>query len=197
MVEGRRNVRALSAYALVLASVVPAAAQEATASASQPAAQVTLSLADVIAPPEWEMRVGLTMATAEGTQVGRVRMRVGYPSKVLQFVRVESSEELKGAGLELRAEPAKGTAAAETSWLDVEVPASAPPKALTAGRLGTLLFKVAGNAEARDWPLTIEDVHAWGVSSPSAELKAAAAPAAKMTVAPPGLPIFACFFYMH
>jgi hypothetical protein len=181
---------------VLLASVV-AAAQETTGAAPQAPAQVTISLADVIAPPEWEMRVGVSMATAEGAEVGRVTMRVGYPAAVLQFLRAESSEELKGAGVELRGQTVNGPAGAETAWVQVEAPAATPRKALPSGRLGTLLFKVAETAEPRDWPLTVADVHAWGVSPPPAELKAAAAPAAKMTVAPPGLPIFACFFYMH
>ena len=75
--------------------------------------------------------------------------------------------------------------------------AGAAGKALPTGRVAIVVFKVRVDAATRTWPMTASDVQAWGVGTSGAALTAAAAPAAKFTVSPPGLPIFGCFFYMH
>lgn len=75
--------------------------------------------------------------------------------------------------------------------------AGAAGKTLPSGRVAIVVFKVLVDAQTKSWPMTAKDVQAWGVGASAAELTAAAAPAAKFTVSPPGLPIFGCFFYMH
>lgn len=81
--------------------------------------------------------------------------------------------------------------------LEFRPAAGAGGKTLPSGRVAIVAFKVLVDAQTKSWPMTARDVQAWGVGASAAEVTAAAAPAAKFTVSPAGLPIFGCFFYMH
>lgn len=198
-----RNV--FGACALAMLACVQAAAQEVKPSPPQeakpspPAAEapVTVTIADTAAPQEWEVSVPVAVKLTDGTQVGRLSMKLVYSSKVLRYSSVKSTDTLKGAGFEVTA----GTPAitGETGALPLEfkpTAAAAAAKGIPTARIAIVVFKVVKDAEEKSWPMTTKDVQAWtfGDTSP---VKAASGPPAKFVVSPAGLPIFGCFFYMH
>lgn len=201
-------LKGLGASLLVILGVSPVLAQEAAAPTGDPA--VTVSIGDTAAPPEWELSVPVTLAIAKGSNVGRLSMRLEYPARALRYVSVRGTDTLKTAGFEVRASPpattsdVKGSAPAardkeQTGELGLEFrpAAGSGEKTLPSARVAIVVFKVLVDAQAKSWPLTPKDVQAWGAGPAAAEVKTAAAPAAKFTVSPAGLPIFGCFFYMH
>jgi len=187
-----------SLFSILLLSSSPLLAQDTSAAAVQPEGKATVVLGSATAPPEWEVRVPISLTLGEGTQVGRFTIRIAYPAQVLRYIKVERSEPLEKAGLDVKAEPVKGAAGADTAHLQIEIVASAKEsKPIPSGVIANVVFNVTDKAEPRSWPITVDEVKAWAPSPSSAELKSADGRPGTLTVAPPGLPIFACFFYMH
>jgi hypothetical protein len=156
--------------------------------------KVTVGLVDAIAPATWEIRVPVEVTVAPGTSVARVSFQVLYPAKILEYQRTEAAEMLQAAGIELKAQPPQTKS--DPASVEIEIAANAKLKTLPSGRLGNVVFKIADAAEEGESAVKAAQVKAWG-PTPSAALGAAAGPDGKLTVAPPGLPIFACFYYMH
>lgn len=180
----------------VVLSVLPLAAQEPVTPGQTAEPQVTVSLRDTAAPPNWELSVPVSVTLAAGAEVGRLSMRLPYPAKVLRFENVKGTDTLKKAGFEVTGSaPAKLETGAVS--LEFRPAADASSKSLPSGTIAIVVFKVQVDAETKDWPMSAEDVRAWSPGTNAAELKAASGPAAKFTVSPAGLPIFGCFFYMH
>jgi hypothetical protein len=159
---------------------------------------VTVIVADTAAPQEWEVSVPVALKLADGTQVGRLSMKLVYSSKVLKYASVKSTETLKGAGFEVSA----GTPEVNetTGELPLEfklTPGATSPKGIPSARIAIVVFKVVKDAEEKTWPMSTKDVQAWAFGAGGAPVKTASGPPAKFVVAPAGLPIFGCFFYMH
>lgn len=199
------------AWLLIVLAVSPVVAQDAKPAASADAV-VTVAIGDTAAPPDWELSVPVALTVAEGAEVGRLSMRLGYPANALRYVSVNGTETLKTAGFEVTtsataskskispsASAGKKTKKEETGEIALEFRPAADSggKSLPSGRVAIVVFKVLVDAEAKSWPMTAKDVQAWRTAAGAAEVKTAAAPAAKFTVSPAGLPIFGCFFYMH
>lgn len=173
------------------------AAQEAVPPAATQDAKVTVLIADTTAPSEWELRVPVSVKLAEGAEVGRLSMRFVYPSKILTFVSANATETLKGAGFGVTAEAAKIEGDVASVALTLQ-PADKKLTVLPAGVVTIVVLKVAEDAEEmKSWSLTAEDVKAVGRAPKAVELKAVAGQAGTLLIAPGGLPIFNCFFYMH
>ena len=175
----------------------PAAAQEPKPTDPATQAPVTVIVADTAAPQEWEVSVPVAVKLDDETRIGRLTMKLVYSSKVLKFASVKSTETLKGAGFEVTA----GTPVvnAETGELPLEfklTPGATSPKGIPSARIAIVVFKVVKDAEEKTWPMSTKDVQSWAFEG-GAPVKTASGPAAKFVVAPAGLPIFGCFFYMH
>ena len=192
------------ACALAMLACVQAAAQEAKPSTpqdtkpSQTAAEapVTVTIADTAAPQEWEVSVPVAVKLTDGTQVGRLSMKLVYPAKVLRYASVKSTDTLKGAGFDVTAGTPVITGDTGALPLEFKPTAAAAAKGIPAARIAIVTFKVVKDAEEKSWPMTTKDVQAWAFGDTS-PVKAASGPAAKFVVSPAGLPIFGCFFYMH
>ncbi len=177
---------------LVLAGAAAAPAQEPPA---EPKA--TLSIQNAMAPPEWELRVPVTLTVPDVLQIGRLKTRITYPTNMIDFQKVQATNTLKEAGYDLKVDIAKPTGTAGSVQVET-VAAFQKGKRLPSGIIAILVFKVANDAKEGDsFALTAEDVHAWGLKAGSGEVKVVAEVAATVTVSPAGLPIFNCFFYMH
>ena len=155
---------------------------------------MTVVLADTTAPPNWEMRVRLSANVEPGTQVGRLTLTLGFP-KLFSYLRVEPGDPLKPDIAEVKVEPVK--AAGDASSVQLEVLPIKGANSIPSGALANLVFKIADEAEPGSAEITASDVKAWGPAPAAAAVVAAAGPAARITIAPGGLPIFNCFFYMH
>lgn len=189
----------LQVVSRVCAVVVLTASSVAAQEAPQPAAvdaKVTVAISDTTAPPDWELSVPVSVEVVEGSEVGRLSVRVVYPAAPLAYVGVKPTETLTKAGFGVKASAPAVTGENRSLTLEFE-PAEKKPARLTSGRIAILMFKVAHDAEEKGWPMTAENVQAWGPGPSSPKLVAAAAGPATFTVASAGLPIFACFFYMH
>ena len=81
----------------------PAAAQDPKPADTAAQAPVTVIVADTAAPQEWEVSVPVAVKLEDGTQLGRLSMKLVYSSKVLKYASVKSTETLKGAGFEVTA----------------------------------------------------------------------------------------------
>lgn len=184
------------ALAVVVLSAASATAQQTAQPAAPTDAKVTVSLDDTTAPPDWELSVPVSVQVAEGTEVGRLSVRISYPTAAVSYLGVKATETLTKAGLAMKA--SDPTTKGETASVELEfAPAEKKPAALPSGRIAIVTFKVAHDAEEKGWPMTAEDVRAWSTAPGAAALQAAAKGPATLTVASAGLPIFACFFYMH
>jgi hypothetical protein len=180
--------------ALVLAAS-PVTAQQAPAQKT-PDAAVTVSIGDTTAPPDWELSVPVAAELAAGAQVGRLSVTVTYPKAAVEYVGVRGTETLKNAGFDVKA----GTPASKADIGSVALefaPAQNKTGTLPPGRIAIIEFKIAHDAEEKAWEMAAGDVKAWGPAPAAPVLKTAAAAPATLTVASGGLPIFACFFYMH
>lgn len=183
--------------AVAVLSGLPLPGQEPVTPTQAAEPQVTVTIRDTAAPPNWELSVPVTVTLAAGAEVGRLSLRLPYPTKALRYESVKGTDTLKKAGFDVT-----GSAPAtklETGAVSLEFrPAvGTESKGLPSGTVAIVVFKVQVDAETKDWPMKVEDVRAWGPGTTAAELKAAAGPDAKFTVSPAGLPIFGCFFYMH
>lgn len=177
--------------------VAPLSAREGQPAGSQEP-KVTVRASDSLAPQDWDIRVPITATVAEGTQVGRLMLRVVYPTKVLTFKELELAVALKDASFEATAEPVVPPPSDENSAMLIAI--STPkgePKAIPSDALLNVIFRTSNLVDPGTWPVTVEGVQAWSATSPPTAVIADAGPAATITVAPAGLPIFACFFYMH
>ncbi len=190
-----RTVMAVCACVLVATGPRASARQEAAPTADTPKA--TVSISDTTAPPEWELRVPVSLTMAQGTDGGRLTMRVTYPAKMLTYVKAQATDTLKTAGFDVKAEAAKPEGEAGSIAIEL-MPAGSQAKKLPSGVVAILVFKVDSDAEeGKQGSLAAEDVKAWGPRPASPELKAASDRTAMFIVAPPGLPIYNCFLYMH
>lgn len=205
----------LSLVRACLAAVLfatPVFAQDKPAETKEPGSpQVTISVVDTAAPPEWELSIPLDATIAKDIDAGRVTLRLVYPAKPLKFMRIKPTETLTNAGFQVKAAPAasqpapppppadpKSKPADEMAALEITLePAGADARRLPAGRLAIAVFKVATNADEKSFDVTVEAVTARSMGPQAATLAAAAGKPAIFVVTPPGLPIFACFFYMH
>lgn len=201
-------MKGLWACALVTASLCYVTAQQ-PAPASP--ARVTVVVNDATAPPDWETRLPLSLVLADGTDTGRITMKLGYPAKILRFERIERAEGLEKTGIEIKATATPPAKDADTGTVTVEIGTGKGATSIPSGVLGNAVFKViytepdplavgaeeAAKAAQQDkFPVTAESVQAFGIAAPFAPLSATGR-AATFTIAPGGLPIFACFFYMH
>ena len=84
--------------AVVVLSGFPLPAQEPVTPGQAAEPQVTVSIRDTAAPPNWELSVPVSVTLADGTEVGRLSMRLPYPAKVLRFESVKGTDTLKKAG---------------------------------------------------------------------------------------------------
>lgn len=168
-----------------------------TAAAAEP--QVTVSIADTAAPPNWELSVPVSVTFAAGAEVGRLSMRLAYPARALRYETVKGTDTLKKAGFDVTASAPPPAGKEETGAVSLEFrpAAGGNSKGLPSGTIAIVVFKVSVDAEEKNWPMRAEQVQAWGTGADAAEIKTAAGPEAKLTVSPAGLPIFGCFFYMH
>lgn len=187
-------LKVLGACAVVVLTASSVAAQEATPSATSGA--VTVTVGDTTAPPEWELSVPVSVEVAEGAQVGRLSMRLVYPATPLRYVSVRATDTLKAAGFDIKAAAPKIEGDTASVALEVQ-PAGSEPAVVPSGRVAILVFNISVDAEEKSWPMAAEDVQAWAPGPNAAPVKAASGDPATFTVASPGLPIFACFFYMH
>lgn len=158
--------------------------------------KVTVTVGDAMAPPEWIVRVPVSLGLAEGAQIGQLTMELTYPSKVLSYVRFEPDEALKSAGAEVTVE-APQAPDEQRGMVVVKATASKDKgKPIPPGILLYLVFQVASGAEPG--PLTLETrkarVEGW---SPDQKVSLSEVKPATLTVAPGGLPALGCFFYMH
>jgi hypothetical protein len=194
-------VKLLAALMLVLVPfTVPAFAQAPgePPSTTTPEPKASISLADATAPPNWELRIPVSLKLAAGTEVGRVTARIVYRPEVLKFESIQRSDTLGKAGLDVKVEPLKDSAEPGTASLRLEVPAASGGVKVPAAVLGILVFRVMDEAKEGTTPITVMDVRAWAPGGGSAPVvEAGPGPVATVTIAPGGLPIFACFFYMH
>jgi hypothetical protein len=172
------------------------AASSVTAQQVQPDTAVTVSIGDTTAPPDWELAVPVEAELAEGAQVERLSVTVTYPTAAVEYVAVRGTETLKNAGFDVKAgTPAKK---GETASIKLDfAPAEKKTGTLPSGRLAIIDFKIAHDAEEKAWSMAAEEVQAWGPAPAAPALRTAAAKPATLTVVSGGLPIFACFFYMH
>lgn len=178
--------------------VKPSPPQEAKSSQTAAEAPVTVTIADTAAPQEWEVSVPVAVKLTDGTQIGRLSMKLVYPAKVLRYASVKSTDSLKGAGFEVKADAPVITGTTGTLPLAFEpTPAAAAAKGIPSVRIAIVVFKVVKDAEEKSWPMTTKDVQAWAFGNAATPVSAASGPPAKFVVSPAGLPIFGCFFYMH
>lgn len=199
----RAGVAAVLFATPVIAQDKPAETQE----AGPP--QVTISVVDTAAPPDWELSIPVDAVIAKDVDAGRLSLRLVYPSKPLKFMRIKPTDTLTNAGFQVKAAPAasqpppppadpKGKPADQMAALAITIePARADAKRLPSGRLAIAVFKVATNADEKSFDVKVEAVTARSMGPQAAALPAAAGKPAIFVVTPPGLPIFACFFYMH
>ncbi len=186
------RVTFLCACVIVLAGAAPAFPQEDAA-----APKATLTIDNAMAPPAWELRVPVTLAVPAVLDVGRLRARITYPTDMIEFEKVQATNTLKEAGFDLKVEGIKPTG--KTAAVQIEtIAAFKKGQKLPNGVIAILVFKVGNDAKEGDqFSVAAEDVHAWGRTANSPEVKAGSAGPSTVTVAPAGLPIFNCFFYMH
>lgn len=202
-------MRALWACVFVTAGLSYLAAQQPVPDSTQP--RVTVMVNDATAPPDWEARLPLSLVLAEGTSTGHVTLKMTYPATILRFERIERAEGLERTAIELKATAEPAAKDADVASVSVEVGAGKGTKAIPSGVLGNAVFKViytepdplevgaeeaAKQAQQDKFPITIDSVQAWTTSAPFTPVPAAGR-VATFTIAPGGLPIFACFFYMH
>lgn len=192
----------------VLAAAPVFAAQDASQTPAGPP-QVTVSVVDTAAPPDWELSIPVDTTIASDIDAGRLALRLIYPAKPLKFLRIRPTETLTNAGFAVKAAPApappaeapadpKGKPPDEMAALSITFEGSgAAAKRLPSGRLAIAVFKVATNADEKSYDVKVEAVTAQGTGPKPAPLTTAAGKPAIFVVTPPGLPIFACFFYMH
>ncbi|MEO5895557.1 MAG: hypothetical protein ABIS06_07640 [Vicinamibacterales bacterium] len=186
----------ISTAALLLLGASAIAGQDPAPPTAQVSAQVKVSIGDTAAPPEWELSIPVGLNVLYGTEAGRVTMELRYPAKALNYVKIKATEKLKDAGYDVKA--GKPVVTGETATIALEfLPASASAKTLPSGTTAILVFKVAVTAPEKTFPITVENIRAWGPRPAAATLTAASARAATFIVTPPGLPILSCFFYMH
>jgi hypothetical protein len=188
---------------LVLTPFVTPPTLAAQASSEQPSSTsrqppATVVVGDATAPPNWEVRVPVSLKVDSGIEVGRLTLRIVYRPDVLQFLRVERPQPLEEAGFDVKAETLKDSDPQGTASLRLTAdPTADPPRALPVGPVANLVFKVANDAEPGTSPVGARDVSAWQPAPATAAVEAGAGAEATVTIAPEGLPIFACFFYMH
>ena len=176
----------------------PAAVQDPKPADPATQAPVTVIVADTAAPQEWEVSVPVAVKLEDGTQLGRLSIKLVYSSKVLKYASVKSTETLKGAGFEVAAgTPVVNETTGELPLEFKPTPGATSPKGIPSARIAIVVFKVVKDAEEKTWPMTTKDVQAWAFGAGGAAVKTASGPPAKFVVSPAGLPIFGCFFYMH
>lgn len=182
-----------SAVVVLTASM---AAQQAAPPPVSPDVKATVSIGDTAAPPNWELSVPVSVKVAEGTDVGRLSMRLVYPAKPLRYLKVKATETLKRAGFDVKAAAPKVSGDTASVALEIQ-PADKGPAVLPSGTVAILVFKVLVDAEEKSWSMTAKDVKAWSPGPTAVAVNAAAAGPGIFVVSPAGLPIFGCFFYMH
>lgn len=188
----------IRACAVVLLAATPVAAQEPAAPA--PAVQdakVVVTIGDTAAPPEWELSVPVALKVSDDASVGRLSLRVVYPSKALTYASVRASETLKKAGFGVTGATPKVTGDNGEVAVTIQPAAGAKHEPLPSGTVAIVVFKVSKDAPEKTWPMSAAGVQAWGDLPDAPKVAAAAGPAGKFMVTPPGLPILSCFFYMH
>jgi hypothetical protein len=183
--------------AVVLLAALAAHAQEATPSAPADAAKVTITIEDTTAPPDWELSVPVSVQMAEGVKVGSLAFKMTFPAKAVKYTGVKATESLKSAGLDVKAGTPDVKEDVGTLALEVVRAEGNGPAELPSGRIAIVMFTVAHDAEEGTFAMAAEEVQARTGGAGSAAVAAAAAEPATFTVASAGLPIFACFFYMH
>jgi hypothetical protein len=142
------------------------------------------------------MRVRVSTAVEPGTELGRLTFKLTFP-KLFGYVRAEAGDPLKGDIAEVKVEPVKTAGAPDEASVQIEVLPAKGAKTIPGGAFANLVFKIPDEAKPGEVQMTASDVQAWGPSPAAATVMAAAGPAAKITIAEGGLPIFNCFFYMH
>lgn len=178
----------------ILALTAPVAAGQTTPPSPPP--PVTVSIADTAAPPEWELRVPLSVKVEDGVTVGRMTFRVTFPAPPLEYTGLKVTDTLDYLGFGATA--GKPAVTGGIASIDLELkPVKAEWKPLRSGVATILIFKVAVDAEEKSFPIRAEDVKAWTPPPAATAIKAGSEREAMFVVAPPGLPIFACYFYMH
>ncbi|MBA2306348.1 MAG: hypothetical protein H0W08_27470 [Acidobacteria bacterium] len=191
----RNGIRACAVLVLTATSM---AAQEPTPpSTLSQDAKVTVTIGNTAAPPEWELSVPVSLKVTADAEVGRVSLRLLYPTKALRYTSVRASETLKKANFDVKGGTPKIANENGEIMLTIQPAAGQKPDRLPSGTVAIVVFRVTKDAPEKSWPMTAESVEAWGTLPEAASVSAAAGPAGKFIVTPPGLPILSCFFYMH
>jgi hypothetical protein len=168
-----------------LSVLAPAPRQDA------PAATVTLT--EGSAPPDAQVVLPLALSVREGTRVGEVEIRVGFPGTLLSFVSIERSGLAVAADAELRSEVGKGSSEG-TSVLHATISTAGKSRQpLPDGPIAYVTFRIAKEAKPGS---SIPLGHEATVRAPDggAVAPVVATPAeVKVSEAPPP----ACVFYMH
>jgi len=209
---GSRQRSAFAGWRLWAATTFAAALLLAPLSAQEKAAP-RVSLGFAAAPPGRQVTIPLVLEGASGKKVGRVVSEVRFPATHLTFIRLEKAALLEEHAFEAIGqvrEPAPDVSALatgrdkaaqeqETKVLDIRVSSKDEGRPLRDGILAYLVFRIPPGTNPEKTPEIVLKHQAKifaGLTDTAAPL-AVVSEEAKLVVENPGLPVFACFFYMH
>jgi hypothetical protein len=89
-------------FALIVLNTSWVAGQDTGPRESAP--DVAVSIPDTAAPPEWELRIPVSVKPADQAGVARMRFKVIFPSPTLEYQSVDATEKLEEAGFLVKAE---------------------------------------------------------------------------------------------
>ena len=179
----------------LLMSVALAATAAMHAQLPQQPAGATLSIGQSAAQPGAPVVAPLTLATAEGVELGSVTVRLTYPKALLSFVKVEPSGLALGVGAVIESKIDVGRDATSTTLIVKVFTAPASGRSLPPGPLAYLGFKISETAKPESAIALVHAAEALTAGEPRQPLTPVVAGKATIRVAPPPVP--ACFFYMH
>lgn len=162
---------------------------------SSPKEKSAVNIGEGTAPPDSKVMLPVSVSAPETLKLGEIKIRLGFPRALLEFVSMELSGFALASGAEARTVVQPGSSK-DQSVVELTISTSSPdgPQlALPSGRLGQLVFRISKTAKPSTW---ISLTHTAAVSTRD-DPSSMPVEAYKTRIGVSLPPVSACFFYMH
>lgn len=163
---------------------------------SSPKSKIAINIGEGNGPPDSKVVLPVSVSAPQTANLGAVKIRLGFPKALLEFVEMELSGLALAAGAEVRTaiQPGPGNDQSVVEATISTVSPDGPRRALPVGRLGQLVFRIGKTAKPSTWISLTDTATASTVDEPS---KSVPVEAYKTRIGVSLPPVSACFFYMH
>ncbi|MBI4483340.1 MAG: hypothetical protein HY652_10675 [Acidobacteria bacterium] len=143
-------------------------------------------------PPGKQAFLPVTLSTTDDFRTAHISLEISFPGKLISFREAIKGSAAESAGAEIKTRLKDSGDNAEQSLLQVEMSAT---EAISQGELLKLAFEVAKDAAA--YTVIKLKNSKQKVRSVDGKTLEARGMDGVITVIPPDVPLYGCFFYMH